>query len=253
MFRGLGACPRKILQNMTSILDDLVHFGWGYACCIELYPRPGGAEHSLAPPSFDFPPEFQGGAKRHSCPPSSEQGGQLPPLPPRFLRHCVTSVSCFKRHLSAADVVVPPYFYEGNREAQIIHCKLRLSISDLNYHLFLRHLTESKSCSCGAEIEDTQHYLFHCSLFDNVRPMTILGPNSKFTLQDLLNGNPTLTIAENRNVFQAVQKFIIDSGRFASKWMPWLCLFLTASYPTVRKHYNKTAFFFSLLFFSFRL
>ena len=36
MYGGLGACPRKFLQNMTSILDDLVQFGWDYACCIEL-------------------------------------------------------------------------------------------------------------------------------------------------------------------------------------------------------------------------
>ena len=43
MFEGLGACPRKFLQNMTSIVDDLVQFGREYACCIELYPIPGGS------------------------------------------------------------------------------------------------------------------------------------------------------------------------------------------------------------------
>ena len=42
MFGGLGACPWKFLQNMTSILDDLVQFGWEYGCCIKLYPTPGG-------------------------------------------------------------------------------------------------------------------------------------------------------------------------------------------------------------------
>ena len=33
----------------------------------------------------------------------------------------------------------PPFFYNGSRKTQITHCKLRLGISDLNYHLLNRH------------------------------------------------------------------------------------------------------------------
>ncbi len=54
-----------------------------------------------------------------------------------------TSLSHLKRFLLSEDCVVPPQYYIGNRTEQIIHCKLRLGMSDLNLDMFNRHLTET--------------------------------------------------------------------------------------------------------------
>ena len=55
------------------------------------------------------------------------------------------SISQVKHFLSRNDTNPPPFFYIGSRKAQIIHCKLRLGISDLNYDLLNRHLTTNSS------------------------------------------------------------------------------------------------------------
>ena len=41
---------------------------------------------------------------------------------------CSNSLSSFKRYLSRADIAVPPYYYVGNRDVQIVHCRLRLGM-----------------------------------------------------------------------------------------------------------------------------
>ena len=57
------------------------------------------------------------------------------------------------------------FFYNGGRKAQIIHCKLRLGMSDLNYDLLNRHLTTNSSCDCGEGKETPEHYILHCPRF----------------------------------------------------------------------------------------
>ena len=127
---------------------------------------------------------------------------------------CSDSLSCFKRHLSTRDTTVPLFYYGGNRKAEIIHCKLRLEISDLNYDLFHRHLTEVKACQCGHEKEDASHFLLFCPLFNNVRLQTLTRINLDYSVNDLLKGNPNLSTIENSKIFEIVQTFIIESGRF---------------------------------------
>ena len=55
----------------------------------------------------------------------------------------LTSISAFKRYLNQHDPVVPPCFYIGERLEQVIHCKLRLNMSDLKLDLYNRHLTDN--------------------------------------------------------------------------------------------------------------
>ena len=123
------------------------------------------------------------------------------------------SLSLFKRYLRCDDHVVSPYYYVGNREAQVVHCKLRLNMSDLNYHLYLRYLSDNRSCPCGNEREDTRHYLKFCPLFQLQRT-THLQPYLHCTVQELLKGNPRLSSSDNENIFRAVQSFITATGRF---------------------------------------
>ena len=125
-----------------------------------------------------------------------------------------TSLSLFKRYLASNDAVVPKYFYIGSRNAQIVHSKLRLGISDLNQHMYYRHLTQDQSCACGSRIESSLHYLLHCPLYDAIRPRTIYTLDANYTVNDFLNGNASLTADENKVIFLTVQNFIILSGRF---------------------------------------
>ena len=126
---------------------------------------------------------------------------------------CSDSLSSFKRFLSRIDTIVPPHFYIGERKAQVVHCKLRLGMSDLNDHLFRRYLSDNRSCNCGYEREDAVHYLVYCPLFQQVRS-TFLQPHLHHSIQDLLNGNPTFSKRDNEIIFLAVQTFIRESGRF---------------------------------------
>ena len=83
------------------------------------------------------------------------------------------SVKQFKRRLPSHDRTVPALYYSAERSTEIIHCKIRLEISDLNRDLFKRHLKDDSSCACGNQLEDAKHYLLYYTLFDNARNVTI--------------------------------------------------------------------------------
>ena len=134
---------------------------------------------------------------------------------PDFIKSS-SSIAQFKRHLSENDVTVPPFYFATNRKAEIIHCKLRLEISDLNSDLYKRHLTDDMSCLCGSPLENARHYLVECPLFDQIRPTTInLIPNFLHVpTKQLTRGSADKSIHENYAIFEKVQEFITLSGRF---------------------------------------
>ena len=126
-----------------------------------------------------------------------------------------TSIGAFKRYLSRNDPIVPYYFYSGNRLPQIIHCKLRLKMSDLNSDMFSRHLTNDKSCRCGAPNEDATHYLLNCTKYTEIRNTTIrILPPLAQNLKTLLFGNTDFSIAFNEYIVLTVHEFICLSNRF---------------------------------------
>ena len=126
------------------------------------------------------------------------------------------SLSAFKRHLSSDDEIVPSFYYSTNRIAEILHCKMRLEISDLKSDLFKRHLSEDKSCACGYPEENAFHFLYHCPLFERTRRSTIHKiPNfQSLNPYILTHGDQTLSPQENKNLFEKVQEFITSSKRF---------------------------------------
>lgn len=126
-----------------------------------------------------------------------------------------TSVSSFKCRLKERNYSVPKYYYTGNRKLQILHARLRTKCSSLNYDLFLKRITESPLCRCGA-IENTDHYLMTCQLYRDQRAELIntVSQQTPVTLHILLYGNSMLPLQTNIIIFEAVQKYINDTKRF---------------------------------------
>ena len=107
---------------------------------------------------------------------------------------------------------VPAYYYFGERSAQVIHCRLRLEMSNLNNDLVNRHLSADPKCSCGYSKETAEHYLLHCPNYSNIIARTILTlPSSQtnINIRTLLD----LRLPENKHIFLTVHEFIKLSKR----------------------------------------
>ena len=126
------------------------------------------------------------------------------------------SLAQFKRLLSLNDVKVPQLYYSVNRFTEIIHCKIRLEISDLNNHLYQRHLRDNSICDCGFQIENAQHFFFDCPLHQQARRQSILSIPNFYTLplETLTHGDIRKSSDDNKFIFDMVQKFIVLSNRF---------------------------------------
>ena len=79
-----------------------------------------------------------------------------------------SSVSSFKRLLKDKSLVVPSYFYSGNRKDQILHTRLRTNCSAFAHDLYSKNIVPSPYCSCGLA-ETTYHYFFVCPKFKVAR------------------------------------------------------------------------------------
>ena len=125
------------------------------------------------------------------------------------------SISSFKRLLRKDDIIVPLFYFGFNRTAEVIHCKLRLEISDLKGDLVRRHLADNPACQCGYQCEHSKYYLFDCPLFNDARSASIHKiSNANYTLDCLLFGDQNLSTVENSEIFQYVSNYIILSKRF---------------------------------------
>ena len=134
-------------------------------------------------------------------------------LPENFKQS--TSLREFKRLISLSAKPVPHDYYIGNRQAQIVHCRLRLGISNLKFDLVSRHLEEDSRCTCGYPRENVEHYLLFCPNYDTARTNTILTLQPKDILtRTLLYRDSTLTRRENELIINKVLDFIMESRRF---------------------------------------
>ena len=59
-------------------------------------------------------------------------------------------------------VSFPELLSYGKRYLTILHTRLRLGASQLNFHLFKIGVKDTPKCSCGSNNEDTWHYFFIC-------------------------------------------------------------------------------------------
>ena len=116
-----------------------------------------------------------------------------------------TSLSVFKRALCTTDSKVPGYYYSGERSAQIMQCRLRVQMSNLNNNMFNRRLRTDPKCLCGYSNETAEHYFLHCPNY-NIRASAIFTfPSNKTDIRTLLYGSLELRYLKNEHMFITVQ------------------------------------------------
>ena len=116
------------------------------------------------------------------------------------------SISAFKRNLNKNVAHAPAFYFGGNQIAQIQHARM---------HMFRYNLIDSPKCSCGLENETVYHYLLECPNYAILRNRCFgsLSPQV-VNLHTLLFGDLGKDHTWNRNLFNLVEKFILESKRF---------------------------------------
>ena len=137
------------------------------------------------------------------------------------LRKALESLSVFKANILK---FIPPspnsvYICHNPKRFKFIN-RLRLGLSHLREHKFNHSFQDTNNplCSCGLDIESTEHFLLHCRQFFNERYAflcTIVNINYKslenadsVLTQTLLFGNTSFNITGK--VFNATINFLID-------------------------------------------
>ena len=126
-----------------------------------------------------------------------------------------TSLSSFKRHLNSSRNVSPKFFFDGKRPGQIYHARLRMRSSSLNAHIFSKNIIDSPLCICRA-FKDTHHFLLSYTRYPLLRQEFVdkVTPVCYTSLNVLLFGSQELSDSANKQIFLAVQEFLIKSKRF---------------------------------------
>ncbi len=139
---------------------------------------------------------------------------------------CIGSAKSLKSQLkSKVQKNIPKYYYYGPRNLNILHTKLRIGCSDLNADKFLIGVSDTDLCEhCGGgEVENANHFFLECGhnlvakveMHDKITD--ILSDKGLIHLLDidlLLYGSDQLSLDENKQVFNHVQRFIKESNRF---------------------------------------
>jgi len=156
--------------------------------------------------------------QRSFIPHTTRQWNKLPQPVKALLR-----ITQFKKtiFLSHGPSKPPKYYSFGNKNANILHTKLRLGISELNCHQFQIQKVDSTSCDCG----HTQHFVLDCPLYTNTR--RLLFENASEILQinfaacvpskklEILIHGKGLTDYDSGRVAYCFQTFIAQTNRFA--------------------------------------
>ena len=126
------------------------------------------------------------------------------------------SLSIFKKNLNS-DLRKPPcYYLTGKRLGQIYHTRLRLNCSSLRYTLFRKNIISDPSCECG-DIESVDHYLLKCNKYGKQRRNYISCLPYHINTNLLLFDDPNLDEICNKNIFTAVQNYIMQTKRFTNE------------------------------------
>lgn len=110
-------------------------------------------------------------------------------------------------------------FYGFSRKLGIIHAQFRMNCSNLNGHLFSLHVIDDPTCICSNEIENCEHFFFHCHMYIAQRENFLASIREvcngcPITVNLLLFGNEDLSEVINLQLFALVETFIFDSNRF---------------------------------------
>ena len=127
------------------------------------------------------------------------------------------SLSAFKASLSK-HLKKPNFLYSyGERLPSVYHARLRMGCSELNYDLcFNRHVSNNAACRCGARFETAFHYFMECPLYIDLRNRlrNQIEQATSFLLKNILFGDESLELDQNKRIFDAVHSYILDSKRF---------------------------------------
>ena len=96
------------------------------------------------------------------------------------------------------------YKYLTNRYLSIQHARIRKNCSNLN------NLRDNPLCSWCNEIEDSEHYVFHCNNYRDERYLFFEAVRDvqPLTTQLLLYGNKMVDKTLNSTLFRAVHDYI---------------------------------------------
>ena len=91
-------------------------------------------------------------------------------------------------------------------------------MSDLNFHLFSRHLTDNPSCACGHPFETAEHFLLFCPNYQNecINSIRHLEDNNYIDIHTLLFCDQSLGPRVNETVFENVQEYLKQTRRFCT-------------------------------------
>ena len=125
------------------------------------------------------------------------------------------TLQSFKSALNRNTSKASPLFNIGSRSGQILHARLRLGCSALNYDLSRRSLVDSPLCTCG-NVETVKHFLLHCPKYNRLRNDLISNLPCPPLLNNLLYGDDKLSPTQNISIITNVQRYILASKRFNS-------------------------------------
>ena len=98
---------------------------------------------------------------------------------------------------------------------QILHTRLRLECSSLNFNLYMKSLVESPLCSCGAP-ETSSHFFLSCTHYSDLRQRYFSCLGLPLTVNILLNGKPDENVIVTNAIFRRVQLYILATKCFTS-------------------------------------
>ena len=135
------------------------------------------------------------------------------------LDRCIRSIPSTSQFKSSVRNLPPKplnYLSADERKFNIILIRLRHRRSSLQSDLFNINKIDNRNCSCGAEVENAEHYFIECLLYDVERDRLFrsLPKNYNITFDFIVNGCAILSYESNKYNTISVLKFIRDSRRF---------------------------------------
>ena len=114
----------------------------------------------------------------------------------------------------------PSIFSFGPRKISMIHCQIRNNCSRLKGDMYSNFISDSPICQCGNEIENSNHYFFHCPLYNNTRQKMLRSlhfvPPGELNTETFLKGSNALDGNHNQRLFKIIFIYIKESQRFQS-------------------------------------
>ena len=129
------------------------------------------------------------------------------------------SLRDFKNHIKVdvpRSVKQANLYYVGNRFAAVQHARLRMGRSQLNAHLHTIGLLDTPDCRCRQGVENVWHYFFTCPYYIIQRDHlhALVTNYASFSLETVLFGASTCPFETNKQIFLAVQEYIVKTKRF---------------------------------------